>query len=112
MKVRYKSDRIEIEVEGQAAKDCFDQLANAVEIFGASVCGACDSKNTTPVVRENQGNTFRELQCHDCGASLAFGQRKVDGALYPRRRDKEGNRLDGNGWTKWKDRRAQEVDTF
>lgn len=113
MKVKYKTDRIEVEVEGKDTKDVFTQLAGAIEVFGASVCGACDSKNTSPVSREVQGNHYFEMQCHDCGASLGFGQRKIDGALYPRRRDKDGNFLNGNGWTKWRERKAaQEVETF
>jgi hypothetical protein len=102
MKVTYKTDSISIEVDGADTKSCFDQLAGAVEIFSHKACGACDSTNTVPVVRENQGNVFREVRCLDCGASLAFGQRRTDGALYPRRRDKEGNYLNHNGWTKFR----------
>ena len=114
MKVKYTSDRITVEVEGKDTKDCFTQLAGAIEVFGATTCGACDSKNTTPVVREHSGNHYYEVQCHDCGSSLAFGQRRVDGALYPRRKDKDGNYLSSNGWTKWKDRKSQgsEIDAF
>ena len=113
MKVLYKTDRMSIEVEGSDAKECFDKVAGAIEVFGATTCGACDSKNTSPVTREVQGNVYREMQCHDCGASLAFGQRKIDGALYPRRKDKDGQYINGNGWAKWRDRKpAQEVEAF
>lgn len=106
MKVRYKSERVEIEIEGQDTKSVFAELAGAIEVFGVTTCGACDSKNTVPVAREVQNNHYFEVACRDCGASLAFGQRKIDGALYPRRKDKEGNYLNSNGWTKWKDRKA------
>jgi hypothetical protein len=102
MKVTYKSDKVNIEVDGKDTKDCFSQLAGAVEVFGSSTCGACDSHNTVPVVRENQGNTYYEIRCQDCGASLAFGQRRQDGALFPRKKDKDGNYLNANGWTKFR----------
>jgi len=101
MKIKWKSDRVEVEVEGKDTKDCFTQLASAVEVFSVSVCGACDSTNTMPVTRENKGNHFFEAKCQSCGCSLSFGQRKIDGALYPRRRDADGNAIDNNGWTKW-----------
>lgn len=108
MKIRYKTDRIEVEVEGKDTKDCFSQLAGAVEVFGIGVCGECDSTNTYPVTRENKGNHFYEVRCADCGCSLSFGQRKIDGALYPRRRDADGNAIGSSGWTKWS--RKVEVD--
>ena len=101
MKIRYKTERIEIEVEGADTKACFSELAGAVEVFGVNICGACDSNTVVPIVRENAGNKFYELRCTSCGCSLGFGQRKVDGALYPRRRDADGNSIGENGWSKW-----------
>lgn len=106
MKIQYKTAKCEIEVEGADAKACFDEVAMAIEIFGATTCGACDSTNTVPVVRENKGNLFREMRCVDCGCSLGFGQRKSDGALYPRRKDQDGNLIGTNGWSKWSRREA------
>ena len=111
MKIRYKTERIEVEVEGKDTKDCFTQLAGAVEVFGVSVCGGCDSTNTYPVTRENKGNHFFEQKCTDCGSSLSFGQRKIDGALYPRRRDADGNTIGTNGWSKWS-RKVEVEDAF
>lgn len=102
MKVRFRAGTSEVEVEGKDTKDCFTQLASAIEVFGNGECGSCGSTNITPVVRENQGNTYYELRCQNCRARLAFGQQKKDGALYPRRKGKEGEWLDGNGWVKWK----------
>ena len=102
MKVRFRTDKTEIEVEGKDTKDCFTQLAGAVEVFGNTTCGACDSTNTVPVVRENGGNHYYEVRCRDCGASLSFGQRRQDGALFPRLKDKDGNYLNHNGWTKYR----------
>lgn len=111
MKVRFKTERVEVEVDGKDTKDVFGQLAGAVEVFSNSVCGACDSRNTMPVVRENAGNTFYEMRCMDCGASLGFGQKKADGALFPKRKDsKTGTWLDGRGWVKF--RKAEATDDF
>jgi predicted nucleic-acid-binding Zn-ribbon protein len=104
MKVRHKIESIEVEVEGKDTKDCFGQIATAVEVFANTKCGACDSPRTMPMVRDVQGNTYYEMKCLDCGASLSFGQKKSDGSLFPKKKDKEGNWLDSNGWTKWKPR--------
>lgn len=102
MRVRHKGERIEIEVEGKDIKDVFVQMAAAVEVFGNTTCGNCDSQRTVPVVRENAGNMFHEMRCIDCGATLGFGQRREGGALFPKKRDKDGNWLSGNGWVKWR----------
>jgi hypothetical protein len=112
MKVRYKGETIEIEVEGKDSKDCFAQLAGAVEVFGNTKCGACDSPRTLPVVRENQGNTYYEVKCQDCGSSLGFGQKKQDGSLFPKKKDKDGNWLDNTGWVKWHPKEDAVEDPF
>lgn len=101
MKVRYKTAKCEVEVEGGDTKECFKELAGAIEVFANAVCGSCDSERTVPCVRENAGNHFYEIRCLDCGSALSFGQRRQDGSLFPRRKDKEGSYLPGNGWTKW-----------
>jgi hypothetical protein len=101
MKVRHKGERLEIEVEGSDVKECMTELAAALEVFGNSVCGACDSQRTVPTVREVQGVTYYEMKCLDCNSSLGFGQTKVGHRLFPRRKDKSDAYLPGNGWTKW-----------
>lgn len=101
MKIRYQLSNVQIEVEGKDVKDVFAQVASSVEVFGQQRCGCCNCDVVVPVVRENQGNTYYEMRCVNCGATLAFGQRKQDGHLYPRRRDKDGNYLDNGGWLKW-----------
>lgn len=108
MKVRYKRESVEIEVEGKDTKEVFTQLAGAVEVFGSAHCGACDSVRTVPVVREYDGNTYHEMRCQDCGAVLAFGQKRSDGSLFPKKKDKDGNWLTGNGWVKY--RRTETAD--
>lgn len=101
MKVRWKSEKVEVEVEGRDTKEVFAQLAGATEVFGATKCGACDSSRTTPIVRDVQGNTYYEVRCLDCGSVLGFGQKRSDGTLFPKRKDKDGNWLSNNGWVKW-----------
>lgn len=103
MKVTYRTHdtRISVEVEGKDNKDIFRQLSVFQEIFEHRVCGACEGERIRFSVREVQGNTYYELKCMDCGATLAFGQKKADGSLFPKRKDKDGNWLPNNGWVKW-----------
>lgn len=102
MKVRYKGQSFDVEVEGKDTKDAFSQLAQAVEVFGNTACGACGAPGAVPVVRENDGHQFYEMRCRSCGACLSYGQKKSDGSLFPKKKDKDGNWLDGNGWVKFK----------
>jgi hypothetical protein len=88
---------VTISAEGDA-KDVFTELAAAAEVFGNNVCGSCGSEHTIPVVRDVDGNTYYEMRCMGCGCTLGFGQRKADGALYPRRKDKNGNWMPNRGW--------------
>lgn len=112
MKIRHKSDRLEIEVEGSDVKECFTELANAVEVFSNSVCGACDSHNTVPAVREHDGNVYHEMRCQDCGSSLSFGQTRVGNKLFPRRKGKDGSYLPGNGWQKYQRQQSASTAAF
>lgn len=100
MKVVWAISKGSIEVEGADSKECFSELAGAVEVFQmCSTCGSCGSTETWPVVRDNKGVTFYEMRC-GCGCSLALGQRKSDGALFPRR-TKDGDYLPNGGWQRW-----------
>lgn len=101
MKLIYKSTSMNIEVDGQDAKEVFESMASAQEVFLNTNCGACDSSNTRFVCRKNGKFTFYEVRCMECGCCLSFGQRSEDGALYPRRTDKEKRRLDNSGWVRW-----------
>lgn len=102
MKVRYKGQSFDVEVEGKDSKDCFTQLAASIEVFANTHCGACGTPGAVPVVRENGGNQYFEMRCKNCGACLSFGQKRDGGALFPKKKDKDGNWLDGNGWVKFK----------
>lgn len=102
MKVTFKSPTLNIEVDGKDAKEVFESMAHAQEVFLNTHCGACDSDNTRFVCRKSGKYTFYEMRCMECGCSLAFGQRSEDGALYPRRTDKDTkSRLENQGWLKW-----------
>lgn len=103
MKIRFKSDRLDIEVEAADSTGCFDELAGVVEVFCAAggACGACGSTRTMPVVRENKGVHFREWKCGDCGCTLGLGVKKADGSLFPKRKSADGGWLDNNGWVRW-----------
>jgi len=96
MRAKMRFGEIEIEAEGDT-KSVFGELASAAEVFGNSICGQCGSGNVVPVVREVDGNTYYEMRCTSCGCTLGFGQRKVGGALFPRRK-KDENWLPNRGW--------------
>jgi hypothetical protein len=106
MKVLYTTSdkRMTVEVEGKDNKEIFSQLAVFQEIYEARKCQACQSERVQFVVREVQGNTYYELRCMDCGSTLSFGQKRADGSLFPKRKDKSGEFLPNNGWVKWVDR--------
>lgn len=111
MKVTYQLRNCTIEAEGKDVKDCFTELAGAVEVFSQNECRACGSTDVIPVVRDVQGNTYYEMKCTGCHATLGFGQRRADGAMYPRRKDGEGNFIDNFGWKVWQ-RQQQPVEDF
>lgn len=101
MKIRYQIAKGEVEVEGSDVKECFAELSHAMEVFGHSQCGACESTDVAPSVREVQGNVYYSMNCLSCGAALNFGQTRVGQKLFAKRKDKDNNFLPGNGWTKW-----------
>jgi hypothetical protein len=109
MKVSYNLRNCTVEADGKDAKDVFSQIAAAVEVFSQNQCQACSSTDVVPCVREVQGNTYYEMRCTNCHATLGFGQRKADGALYPRRKDADGNFVDNYGWKKWERKQAADV---
>jgi hypothetical protein len=110
MKIKHRTDRMEIEVEGGDVKDCFIELANAVEVFSQSVCQACESPDTMPRVREKDGNSYFEVFCNSCNAALSFGQTRVGNRLYPRRKGKDGSYLPHHGWVKWQPKQDASFD--
>ena len=96
MKASMVLGSVTITAEGDA-KECFTELASAAEVFGQASCGSCGSELVVPVVREVDGNTYYEMRCQSCGCTLGFGQRKIDGKLYPPSQE-QGRRLDAQPW--------------
>ena len=102
MKASYKlSDKLQFEVEGEGQKEIFKEIASIHEIFGETKCGMCGSENIKFVVRVVEDNEYYELRCMDCGATLAFGQHKKGGTLFPKRKDEKGEYMPNRGWYKW-----------
>jgi hypothetical protein len=106
MKARYRpSEYLEIEVDGTAEKEIFEQLARCDEVFSDEPCGMCQSGNTKFVCRTVDANKYFERRCGDCGATLAYGQNKTGGGLFPKRKIEEGGKevydKKSRGWAKW-----------
>ena len=101
MKVKYQSGKISVEFDCDTQKELFTQLASFQEVFCETKCGKCGSENLKFVVRQVDGNEYHEIRCLDCGAKLQFGVNKKGGALFPKRKDSDGNWLPDKGWTKW-----------
>lgn len=102
MKVKYKPNaKLEFELEGSGQKEIFKELATVQEIFSEEKCGVCKKDHIKFVVRNVDSNDYYEMRCLSCGATLAFGQHKKGGTLFPKRKDENNNWLDNNGWYKW-----------
>ena len=103
MKVTYqtKNGKLSVELEGDAQRDIFAEIAKFQEVFEEDTCGKCGSTNIKFVVRNVDENLNYELRCADCGARLSFGSMKKGGGLFPKRKDSEGNWLPDRGWVKW-----------
>ena len=101
------SDRLSVVVDGKDQRDVFCQIAELEEIFGINTCGACQSNDVYFRVRNVEDNSYHEIACSKCGATLALGQMKKDGKLFPKRKDDEGNWFKNGGWLKWKPQTKQ-----
>lgn len=102
MKASYKvNDKLQFEVEGEGQKEIFKELSSIQEIFGESECGMCKNTDIRFAVRNVESNEYYELKCTKCGATLAFGQHKKGGTLFPKRKDDKGEYMPNRGWYKW-----------
>jgi RNase P subunit RPR2 len=96
------SDKLVFEVEGKEQVDVFKQLSSLQEVFSETTCKNCGSTETRFQVRQDkEENEYYEMVCTKCHARLSFGQNKKGGTLFPKRKSKEGNWLDNNGWIKY-----------
>lgn len=109
MKVVYqtRNGRINVELTGDDQKSIFAEIAKFQEVFEETICSKCGSDNIKFVVRTVDENDYYELRCADCGARLSFGVMKKGGALFPKRKDAEGNWLPDRGWVKWNPKTEQ-----
>ena len=100
-KVRIQVGRVWLEVDSTSVKDAIRDLSDYADVFSHTSCGACQSQEVRPTHRQAQGYDFYEMTCLACGARLSFGQLRDGDGLFPKRKDKEGNWLSGNGWVKY-----------
>lgn len=96
--------RLAFEITGEKVKDVFREIAHVQEIFDAEQkCGICGSPDIRFLARQVEEYDFYELACmrDGCRARFAFGQNKKGGALFPKRKDEDGNWLPNGGWSKY-----------
>lgn len=110
-----QNKQITFEVEGESQKAIFEQIASIQEVFDAEhQCGMCKSPHIRFMVRTVTKGTktydFYHLACQACHARFDFGQSTEGGALFPKRKDKDGNWIPNNGWTKYNSGRSDGPD--
>lgn len=96
MKASYKAlgGRLLLEFNAESMRDLFWMVGQLRQVFEAEPkCGMCDSVNIGPgISRDKDENQYYFLLCADCEAQFRFGQTKVGGNLFPKRKDGQ------NGW--------------
>lgn len=125
MQVSYTTadGRMTVTVEGRDQVSVFQQIASFQEIFETPMRNIqigdvpVDSKDVRFQVRKNSdGDEFYELvyagNSRDLrGYKFEFGCTKdPKGGLFPKRKDKEGNWIENNGWTKWQGNKQSDGD--
>ena len=107
---RTRNGRLVFKIEAGTPKDLFEGIADLQEVYEADdACGICKSTDIRFRVREVQSNKYYEMRCAGvdprtgfaCNAQLSFGQNKVGGGLFPKRKDGDGNWLPNRGWFKY-----------
>lgn len=100
MKATFIINQLTFELDAESAIDLFAQVSQIQEIFEAETkCGCCQSESLRYSYREVESFKFYELTCRECTAQFKFGQKKKDGALFPKRKDEDGNLLPNGGWS-------------
>tara|TARA_Y100001973_G_C5033690_1_gene249326 strand:- start:30 stop:410 length:381 start_codon:yes stop_codon:yes gene_type:complete len=96
-----------VEVEGETQEELFGNMAEMAELLSAgATCGKSGQTDTIPRKRVSGEYTFFEWFCVSSGAALALGQKK-NGGFFPKRKDKNGEYLDNNGWQTWSERKQE-----
>ena len=105
MKVQLKiNPNTILEAEGKTVKEVFTNLAQLEDAFSIGQCGLCGSA-VNHVVRTVDKYTYYEARCLNkaCRAKFTFGQSKnTEGALFPQKKDKDGNWKANGGWEIWR----------
>lgn len=103
MQIQYKvNDSVTLIEEADTQVEAFKVLSGIHEVFGVQECGVCQA-SVYPRVRVVEDNAYHEMVCsnYKCKATLAYGQTKKGGFLFPKRRDKDGKWIPNNGFTRW-----------
>ena len=117
MKAHYKTadGRLVFEVNGETPKALFEQVAAVQGLFEAETeCGVCcgvkDGQQHNKGIRyscrqDTEGNKYYSLLCLNCFAEFHFGQHRVGGGLFPKRKAEGQNGklvgLPNRGWAKF-----------
>lgn len=106
MKIKFNpTAKMQVEFEVGDVKEAFKKLGSLQEVFSfSSKCGACGGTDIKYVVRTVEDNDYYEVRCtkQGCRGKLSFGQSKDQVSLYPKKKDKEGNWIENEGWEVWK----------
>jgi hypothetical protein len=100
-----KTGQLMFKITGETPKAIFHELAKIQEIFDSEfACGVCESTDIQYRMRtDKEKNDYYELHCqnNNCRARLSFGQHKVGGTLFVKRKDSEGNWIPNGGWERY-----------
>ena len=111
MKVVQSVGPFTFEVEGESVKELFEKLSHLHDAFNVGACptDSGPSYNVKPTKRtvadpQNPKKVYDyyEWTCMDNYARLSMGQNSDGIGLFPKRKDADGQRLENNGWVRFK----------
>ena len=108
-RVKAKIGSTVVEVEGAGIKDVIQALSPYYDVFSEKECGKCGSQELGVNHRKAKTFDFYSLKCLSCGYRLDFGQHQEGGTLFPKRKDKDKNPIENNGWVHWQDRQEDQA---
>lgn len=110
--VQFPVGKAVITVDAKTVKEAIKAFSEYAEVFSETICGACESTEVVPLHRLSKGYDFYEMHCMACGARLSFGQTKEGERLFPKRKDKDGNEFENDGWRKYQYSQQDNDDRF
>lgn len=97
--------QLTFEITGETQQDLFEGVSAIQEVFDTETsCGVCNNDKLRFQHRIVQKYHFHELVCRnpECRARFSFGHSQDDkGALFPKRKNKDGEWLPNRGWEKY-----------